>query len=111
MGISGFPLDKKVVQLKLVYKMKYHSNGRIQRHKAYLVTKGYTQEAGVDFNEIYAQRRWPIYQFDVKSAFLNGEILEEVSVKQPLGYEMKGEEKKVLKLKKALYGLKQAPRD
>ena len=58
---------------------------------------------------IAAQNQWPMYQMDVKSAFLNG-ILEEVYVDQPLGYTIKGHEDKVYKLKKALYGLKQAPR-
>eukprot|EP00253_Pinus_taeda_P034652 PITA_34652 len=59
---------------------------------------------------IAAQNKWKVYQMDVKSAFLNGVLKEEVYVEQPLGYEKKGEEHKVCKLKKALYGLKQAPR-
>eukprot|EP00253_Pinus_taeda_P015362 PITA_15362 len=59
---------------------------------------------------IAAQNKWKVYQMDVKSAFLNGVLKEEVYVEQPLGYEKKGEENKVCKLKKALYGLKQAPR-
>lgn len=57
-----------------------------------------------------AQHEWPIFQMDVKSAFLNGTLEEEVFVEQPSGYVKAGEEQKVLKLKKALYGLKQAPR-
>lgn len=57
-----------------------------------------------------AQKEWTIYQLDVKSAFLHGELNEKVFVEQPRGYEQKGEEQKVYKLKKALYGLKQAPR-
>jgi hypothetical protein len=59
---------------------------------------------------IVAQRKWKMYQLDVKSAFLHKELDEDVYVEQPLGYEKKGEEYKVFKLKKALYGLKQAPR-
>ena len=59
---------------------------------------------------IAAQNKWKVYQMDVKSEFLNGVLMEEVYIEQPLGYEKKGQEHKVCKLKKALYGLKQAPR-
>ena len=59
---------------------------------------------------IAAQKQWHVYQMDVKSAFLNGIIEQEVYVDQPPGYTIKGYEDKVYKLKKALYGLKQAPR-
>src|SRR5713226_6516220 len=58
---------------------------------------------------ILAQNQWPVYQMDVKSAFLNGILKEEFYVDQPPGYTVKGHEDKVYKLKKALYGLKQAP--
>ena len=57
-----------------------------------------------------AQNNWDVFQLDVKSAFLHGELNEEIFVQQPLGYEKKGEEGKVYKLRKTLYGLKQAPR-
>eukprot|EP00253_Pinus_taeda_P002163 PITA_02163 len=60
---------------------------------------------------IAAQNKWKVYQLDVKSAFLNGVLMEEVYIEQPLGYEKKGQEHKVCRLKKALYGLKQAPRE
>ncbi|KAL0370585.1 UNVERIFIED_CONTAM: Retrovirus-related Pol polyprotein from transposon RE2 [Sesamum angustifolium] len=59
---------------------------------------------------IAANKKWKIYQMDVKSAFLNGYIDEEIYVEQPQGFIAKGSEEKVLRLKKALYGLKQAPR-
>eukprot|EP00253_Pinus_taeda_P012705 PITA_12705 len=59
---------------------------------------------------IVAQKKWKVYQMDVKSAFLNGVLMEEVYIEQPLGYEKKGEEHKVCKLKKAFHGLKQVPR-
>ena len=59
---------------------------------------------------IAAQKKWKVYQIDVKSAFLNGVLMEEVYVEKPLGYEKKGQEHKVCRLKKSLYGLKQAPR-
>ena len=59
---------------------------------------------------IEAQHKWKFYQMDVKSTFLNGVLMEEVYVEQPLGYEKEGQEHKVCRLKKALYGLKQAPR-
>jgi len=62
------------------------------------------------FLALAAQFKWPVFQFDVKSAFLNGELNEEVFVMQPEGFVISGEENKVYKLKKALYGLKQAPR-
>jgi hypothetical protein len=57
-----------------------------------------------------AQNSWPIYQLDVKSAFLHGELEKEVYIDQPPGYVKQGHENQVYRLKKALYGLKQAPR-
>ena len=96
------------------------------KHKARLVAKGYVQQQGVDFDEVFtpvarldtiriilalaANRGWQVHHLDVKTAFLNGELEEEVYVAQPEGYVEKGKEKMVLKLSKALYGLRQAPR-
>ena len=102
-------------------------DGEIDKYKARLVAKGYKQEHGVDYTEVFApvarhdtirmvialaaQNSWPIFQLDVKSAFLHGYLEEEVFIEQPSGYIKIGDEHKVYKLKKALYGLKQAPRD
>lgn len=120
------PTGARKVGVKWIYKTKYNEAGEVDKHKARLVAKGYSQRQGINFSEVYApvarmdtirvmialaaQRGWTIFQLDVKSAFLHGELMEDVYVEQPLGYEKKGEEDKVYKLQKALYGLKQAPR-
>lgn len=120
------PTGHKAIGLKWVYKLKKEPDGRIVKHKARLVAKGYVQRQGVDFEEVFApvarletirlliaiaaQQRWEVHHMDVKSAFLNGELKEEVYVTQPPGFALEGQEGKVLKLHKALYGLKQAPR-
>ncbi|KAL6320112.1 hypothetical protein AAG906_004621 [Vitis piasezkii] len=120
------PKDKEIIGVKWIFRVKYHSDGRVQRLKARLVAKGYLQQPGVDFHETFApvarldtirtiiavaaQKGWLLYQLDIKSAFLNGKLEEEIYVEQPQGFVVDGEENKVYKLKKALYGLKQAPR-
>lgn len=96
------------------------------RNKARLVNQGFTQVEGLDFDETFApvarieairlllafaaSKGFKLYQMDVKSAFLNGFIQEEVYVKQPPGFENPDFPNHVFKLSKALYGLKQAPR-
>ena len=116
----------KRIGLKWVYKIKRKSHGDIVRYKARLMAKGYVQKFGIDYEEVIApvarmdtirvllalaaQEGWQVHHMDVKSAFLNGELEEEVYVKQPDGYVKKGREHLVMRLKKALYGLKQAPR-
>ncbi|KAE8706056.1 Detected protein of unknown function [Hibiscus syriacus] len=124
--LTSLPKGHKAIGVKWVYKTKQNAKGEIERHKARLVAKGYSQKAGIDYDEVFApvarletirliisleaQNKWKIQQMDVKSAFLNGVLEEELYIQQPSGYEVKGHEDKVLKLKKALYGLKQAPR-
>ncbi|KAL4035626.1 hypothetical protein IC575_004329 [Cucumis melo] len=117
---------KRALGVKWVYRIKLKSDGNVEKYKAILVVKGYKQEYGVDYEEIFApvtrieiirlilslvaQNGWKVYQMDVKSAFSNGQLKEKILLVQPLGYVKRGEEEKVYKLKKALYGLKQAPR-
>lgn len=124
--LTDLPRGAKTIGVKWVYKTKLNQLGEIEKYKARLVAKGYAQQQGVDYDEVYApiarmdtvrmiialaaQRSWIIYQLDVKSAFLQGELSEEGYVEQPKGYELKDEGRKVYKLNKALYGLKQAPR-
>ncbi|KAL0396441.1 UNVERIFIED_CONTAM: Retrovirus-related Pol polyprotein from transposon TNT 1-94 [Sesamum calycinum] len=124
--LADRPKDKEVIGVKWIYKTKLNADGSIQKHKARLVAKGYSQLPGIDYTETFApvarldtiraliaiaaNKKWKIYQMDVKSAFLNGYIDEEIYVEQPQGFIAKGSEEKVLRLKKALYGLKQAPR-
>ena len=95
------------------------------KHKACLVAKGYVQQPGIDFDEVFtpvarlesvrlllaiaAQDGWPVHHMDVKSAFLNGDLAEVVYVAQPPDFVVAGAEQKVLRLQKVLYGLRQAP--
>ncbi|RVW50135.1 Retrovirus-related Pol polyprotein from transposon RE1 [Vitis vinifera] len=120
------PQHRKVIGVKWVYRTKLNAYGSVNKYKARLVVKGYSQVFGVDFSETFApvarldtirmllaltaQKGWKTYQLDVKSAFLNGYLQEEIYVEQPEGFQVKGQEEKVYLLKKALYGLKQAPR-
>ncbi|KAD4584618.1 hypothetical protein E3N88_22219 [Mikania micrantha] len=124
--LTNLPAGHRPIGLKWVFKIKRDSKDQITRHKARLVAKGYVQQHGVDYEEVFApvarletvrlvlalsaQRGWTVHHLDVKTAFLHGELNEEVFVKQPEGFEKKGHEEKVYKLTKALYGLKQAPR-
>lgn len=109
-----------------MFKLKRNEQGEIIKHKARLMAKGYVQQHGIDFDEVFApvarmesihtllamaaQENWLVHHMDVKSSFLNGELKEEVYVQQPPGFTVAGHEGKVLKLRKALYGLRQAPR-
>jgi hypothetical protein len=94
----------------------------VLKHKARLVAKGYIQRPGIDFDEVFApaawldsvrlllavamQKKWEVHHMDMKMAFLNGELGEEVYVAQPPGFINAGESSKVLRLHKALYGLR-----
>jgi hypothetical protein len=118
--------NQNVVGTKWVFRNKQDEHGVVTRNKARLVAKGYSQVKGLDFGETYAPvarlesirillayatyHGFKLYQMDVKSAFLNGPIKEEVYVEQPSGFEDSEYPNHVYKLSKSLYGLKQAPR-
>ncbi|GKA71822.1 retrovirus-related pol polyprotein from transposon TNT 1-94 [Tanacetum coccineum] len=115
-----------IIALKWIYKVKLDEYGDVLKNKAQLVAKGYQQEEGNDFEESFApvacieairifianaaSKNMTIYQMDVKTAFLNGELKEEVYVSQLEGFVDLDHPTHVYRMKKALYGLKQAPR-
>ncbi|KAK8934128.1 hypothetical protein KSP39_PZI014435 [Platanthera zijinensis] len=120
------PKDHSIVGTKWVFRNKLDDQGVIVRNKARLVAQGYSQEEGIDYYQTFAPvarleairiflaytayKGFKVYQMDVKSAFLNGDIKEEVYVRQPPGFISSTYPDHVFKLYKALYGLKQAPR-
>ena len=120
------PANKTVIGTKWIYRNKLDENGTVTRNKARLVAQGYRQEEGIDYDETFApvarleairlflayaaHKDFKVFQMDVKSAFLNGKLNEEVYVEQPPGFADSQHPNYVFKLEKALYGLKQAPR-
>ncbi|GJS31606.1 retrovirus-related pol polyprotein from transposon TNT 1-94 [Tanacetum coccineum] len=120
------PKNMTIIGTKWVFRNKLDENGVVSRNKARLVAQGYNQQEGIDYDETYAPVArlesirillayacaldFKLFQMDVKSAFLNGFINEEVYVAQPPGFIDFEKPDHVYKLKKALYGLKQAPK-
>ena len=121
------PSERRIVTCKWVFKRKEGASpNEGVKHKARLVARGFTQKEGVDYNEIFspvvrhtsirvllamvAYQDLELEQLDVKTAFLHGELEEEIYMSQPEGFLVPGKEDHVCKLKRSLYGLKQSPR-
>ncbi|GKE98939.1 putative ribonuclease H-like domain-containing protein, partial [Tanacetum coccineum] len=124
--LVDLPNGKRAIGTKWVFKNKKEEKGTVIKNKARLVAQGYTQEEGIDYDEVFAPvaiieairlflayasfKDFVVYQMDVKSAFLYGKIKEEVYVCQPPGFEDPDFLDRIYKVEKALYGLHQAPR-
>ena len=120
------PPNRKIIGSKWIFKRKVDADGILERYKARLVAQGCTQKFGLDYEETFSpvvrfesircllamgtQHKLYLHQMDVSTAFLHGELSEEVYMKQPEGFVEPGKEKLVCRLKRSIYGLKQSPR-
>lgn len=124
--LTELPPGKKVIGAKWVFKIKRDETGHIAKHKARIVVQGYSQRFGVDFTDVYApvtrqatlrvllavagKTQLILKQYDVRTAYLNGTVTEELYMQQPPGFAVSGQEQKVCKLRKSIYGLRQSAR-
>lgn len=124
--LVDLPAGCKPLGYRWIFKRKMKADGTVDKYKARLVVKGYNQREGLDYFDTYSPvtrltsirlvlaiaslRNFEVHQMDVKTAFLNGDLEEEIYMEQPEGYIAPGQGKKVCKLVKSLYGLKQEPK-
>jgi len=124
--LVDLPEGRETIGCKWVFKLKHASDGQVERFKGRLVAKGYSQKHGLDYDETFSpvvrhqsirallaygvKQGMLIHQMDVITAFLNGELEEDIYMRQPEGYVVPGKEHMVCKLKRSIYGLKQASR-
>ena len=118
------PKGRKIFRCRWVYKTKFGPDGKVDRHKAHLVAKGFSQVEGIEYTKTFshvakmnssclflslaASFKWEVHQMDVKSAFLHGDLHEEIYMEEPPGF-IQSDSSLVCRLRKSLYGLKQAP--
>ena len=123
-SLVPLPVGKNLVRCKWVYKTKFTIEGEIEKYKDRLVEKGFNQLEAIDYNETFdpiakmntirtilfiaSSYKWEIHQMDVKSAFLNGDLDEEIYMQQPPSFINVESSNLICKLHKSLYGLKQA---
>ena len=121
-SLVDFPNGCRPIGCKWVFNTKRNAKGQVERYKARLVTKGYSQREGIDFKEtfylvstkhflciivaIVAHFDLELHQMDVRTTFLNRDLVEEVYMSQPTGFEEVGKKHMVCKLQKSIYGLK-----
>jgi hypothetical protein len=124
-GTLSRPKDKSMVSSKWIYKIKYATDGSVEKMKEIFVARGFTLKEGIDYEENFSPvarytsiqtiidlsfvMGWKLHHMYVKKTFLNGNIKWEVFVEKPNGFVRHNKGNHVCKLKKALYGLKQAP--
>eukprot|EP00253_Pinus_taeda_P001519 PITA_01519 len=122
--LGPLPKGRKLVRCKWVYRTKFGPDGKVDRHKAHLFAKGFSQVEGIDYTETFslvskmnsiclflslvAFFKWEVHQMDIKSAFLHGHLHEEIYMEKPPGF-IQTDSSLICQLKKSLYGLKQAP--
>lgn len=120
------PSNRTIIKCRWVFAVKRTVTDAVERYRARLVVKGFSQKAGIDFDETFspvvkydslriilsiaAEQDLDLFQFDVSSAFLYGELNEEIYLEQPEGFRVSGRERDVYRLHKCMYGLKQAGR-